>query len=83
MRAEVIYDPFLTIDNKQTISKITIDISDRHQLVLSYLDSAKANNKLCEIKMIDKLGLCEISETIDKENFRELIQLVTSMYRQL
>lgn len=83
MRTEVVYDPFLNKNNEHEISKITIDISDRHQLILTYLNSTKASDKLCEIKMIDKLGIQEVSETVNSESFKELIQLATLMYRQL
>ncbi|GCD11776.1 hypothetical protein [Clostridium tagluense] len=81
MKAIVTYSDFLTVDNKQILSKISSDLSADIQLDLSIVQ--KDNGKVCEIKMIDKLGVQELSEIINKHDVKEMIYLLKDIYGQL
>lgn len=81
MKATVTYSDFLTEDNKQVLSKISSDLSSEIQFDLSVVQ--KNNAKVCEIKMIDKIGVQELSETINKNDIKEMILLLKTIYSQL
>lgn len=81
MQTNILYDNFLTQDNHQQISKITIDASENTQMALIYTN--KDNQKKCVFSLKDKIGVSELSETLGKQDVRELIELLKKMYMQL
>ena len=87
MRTEILYDDYLTANGVQKINKISIEISENIQLDLKYVEKNIQDlsfiNKLCEIKMIDRIGVAELSGDLTRENIRELIELLKKIYMQM
>ena len=82
MKTIITYSDYLTSDNQQTLSKISADLSSQIEIDLEVkLDSE--GNKNCEVKFIDKIGVNELAETIGKDEIRELIQMLRTVYNAL
>lgn len=83
MQTKITYSNFLTPDNQQLISNISTDLSPQIQMDMSIVQKEGDDEKLCEIKLIDKIGVNELGEKINKNNIKEIIQLLRTVYNQL
>lgn len=81
MQTQIIYEDYLTSDNKQILSEIISDLSQSIRLRLLLLNDN--DTKMCKFSLEDKIGVGVLSETLDKQNLRELIELIKKVYEQL
>lgn len=82
MQTQINYEDFITPQNTQIIKQITAELSQQIQLVLEVTPIDTTTNG-CNIKLVDKIGVGELDETITKEDVRELIELLKRAYMQL
>lgn len=87
MKVNVVYDDFLTTDNKQIINNIQVNISDSVsiQLIKNVITGAtpEENKTVCDLKIKDSVGLNEINTQLNKEDLKELIEIIKKMYNEL
>lgn len=87
MKVNVVYDDFLTADNKQIINNIQVNVSDNVsvQLIKNVITGVtpEEDQNVCDLKIKDSVGLNEINTQLDKEDLKELIEIIKKMYNEL
>lgn len=63
------------------ISKIEIELKNDVGLDLEIDESEE--DKVCKMKMYDKIGVSEVQSELNKEGIRKLIELLKSAFHQL
>lgn len=81
MKTNIEFNEFLDKDGKQIINKIEYSLSDTIKLTLS--KNIKDGVDICNLKMEDLIGVSELETQLNKQNIRELIELIKKIYNQL
>mgnify|MGYP000944179619 FL=1 len=82
MEATMTYSDFT--EGSPSLSSILAELSNQVEMSLNIIPSTTLSTKnLCEIKLKDKIGVDEISETINKEDVKQLLNILKIVYIQL
>ena len=72
------------VESSPSLSSASANLSDQVEMDLDVIPSTTVGaENLCKIILKDKIGVDEISETINKEDIRELLTIFKIIYNQL
>lgn len=83
MKVNISYSDYLTPEGKDKIDKISIELETNKLLEFSIVSPVLETDPVtCNIKMIDNTTVSEVSSSITKEDFTELMALVRKISGQ-
>lgn len=81
MQATMTYSDFT--ESSPSLTNISAGLSNKVEMSLNIIPSTTLNENTVRIMLKDKIGIDEISETINKEDVKQLLNILKIVYIQL
>ncbi|AAK79079.1 asparagine synthetase B (glutamine-hydrolysing) [Clostridium acetobutylicum] len=84
MNVNISYSNFLTENGEQILNSISATLSPQTEMLFSIKkQNDNQSESICNIKLADKIGVNEISDNIQKQDVRELIEMLKVIYKNM
>ncbi|WP_242970184.1 MULTISPECIES: hypothetical protein [Clostridium] len=84
LNVNISYSNFLTENGEQILNSISATLSPQTEMLFSIKkQNDNQSESICNIKLADKIGVNEISDNIQKQDVRELIEMLKVIYKNM